>query len=204
MGDPNPENNASLRLAIEKAKSNSMPKVNIENAVAKAKGGKDSDNFEEAIYEAYADGGVALMIYCLTDNNNRTLTNLKIILNKNGGRLAESGSVQYMFSRLAMLVIKNNDLNIDALMETALENNATDFQDFDDIIIIYAESQDFELLKTKIDGTFPDLEYIKSEISMIPNNEVAVTAEEQLKIENLIELLEDDDDVQDVYSSLKY
>lgn len=197
-GDPSA--NPGLRAVIEKARSNNMPKDNIQKAIDKAIGGGDGDNFESIRYEGYASGGVALMIDCLTDNRNRTAMLVRSTLTKKGGNLGTDGSVSYMFERKGVIEI-DKKLDEDTVMMTALDNGAIDVIVNDESYEIYTKSEDFLKVKdalTEIGVT----EFITSEITFVANNLVELDDETTDKVMELVEMLEDIDDVQNVYHNL--
>ena len=203
LGDPNPENNASLRLSIDKAKSQSMPKDNIERAIKRASGTKDNTNYEEIIYEGYGPEGVAIMLMCLTDNRNRTASFVKSTFSKNGGNLGADGSVSYLFNRKGLIVVDKNNIKIDVdTFELELiDLNVDDFTEDEDIIEIISTPDNYEKLKSYVSNNLHNEEFIKSEITMIPKNFIEATNVES--VEKIIEILEDNDDIQDVYHNLK-
>ncbi len=201
-GDPDPNNNASLRMVIEKARAANMPKDNIEKAIQKAKGSAEGENYEAIRYEGYGPCGVAVMVDCLTDNKNRTAADVRNCFNKRGGNLGTSGSVSYMFERRGVIDIPNA-YDEDEMMMVALDNGAMDFVSLDDVYEITTLAEDFIKVKTALEEAGVK-EFLSSEVTFIPTNTVAVDDEEKHeKIVSLIEQLEDLDDVQDVYCNLK-
>lgn len=200
-GDPNPENNPGLRMVIEKAKGENMPKANIESAINKAKNAGNGENYESVRYEGYGPSGVAIMIDCLTDNKNRTAGFVRSTLTKRGGNLGTDGSVSYMFERKGVIVISNT-YNEDEIMELALMNDALDFVVNDDSYEIYTTYEDFIKMNKALEE-FGITEFIMNEVRFIPSNYVSLDEEKTSKILNLIEVLEDIDDVQDVYHNLE-
>ncbi len=203
-GDPNPETNAKLRAAIEKARQESMPKDNITRAIDRAKGGANGENYEEIMYEGYGPNGVAVMVYCLTDNRNRTASFVKSTFSKRGGNLGADGSVSYLFNRAGNIVISTSELTMDPeeFILEVMEFNINDAQLADDIIIITTEPNDYEIVKKQIDELAVVENFVKAEVTMVPTMEVELSEEESQKVLNLIEILEDNDDVQEVYYNL--
>lgn len=203
-GDPNPETNAKLRAAIEKARQESMPKDNITRAIDRAKGGANGENYEEIMYEGYGPNGVAVMVYCLTDNRNRTASFVKSTFSKRGGNLGADGSVSYLFNRAGNIVISTSELTMDPeeFILEVMEFNINDAQLSDDIIIITTEPNDYEIVKKQIDELAVVENFVKAEVTMVPTMEVELSEEESQKVLNLIEILEDNDDVQEVYYNL--
>lgn len=199
-GDPDPNNNPSLRMVIDKAKSANMPNSNIERAIEKAKGSKDGESYEAVRYEGYGPFGVAVMVDCLTDNRNRTAPMVRSAFTKKNGNLGTDGSVSYMFERKGLLVI-DNSLDEDKVMEAALESGALDFKVNDDSYEIITSSNSFFDVKKAIEDLGVN-EFIASEVTFLPNNTVSLDEEQTEKVMNLIEALEDIDDVQEVYHNL--
>ncbi len=201
-GSPDPDSNASLRMVIEKARGANMPKDNIEKAIQKAKGSTDAESYDAIRYEGYGPGGVAIMVDCLTDNKNRTASEVRSSFTKRGGNLGTSGSVSYMFERRGIIDIPS-DYNEEDIMLTALDNGALDFVTIDNVYEITTLAEDFIKVKNALESIGVQ-EFITSEVTFIPTNTMQVDDPEQKeKIHNLIEQLEELDDVQDVYCNLK-
>ncbi|MBD8007572.1 YebC/PmpR family DNA-binding transcriptional regulator [Bacillus norwichensis] len=198
-GGGDPDTNPSLRLVIDKAKSANMPNDNIKRAVDKASGNQDGENYEDIIYEGYGPGGAAVMVLCLTDNKNRTASNVRHAFTKNGGNLGESGCVSYMFDRKGYLVIERDGLDIeeDDLLLQAIEAGAEDMETSEEVFEIYTEPENFMDVKESLEGE--GFEFASAEVTMVPQTEAELDEEQQEKLEKLIDMLEDDDDVQDVY-----
>lgn len=199
-GDPDPNNNPSLRMVIDKAKSANMPNSNIERAIEKAKGSKDGESYEAVRYEGYGPFGVAIMIDCLTDNRNRTAPMIRSAFSKKNGNLGTDGSVSYLFERKGLIVIENA-IDEDKVMETALETGAIDFKVNDDSYEILTTSDTFFDVKCAIEA-LGVTEFIASEVTFLPNNTISLDDEQTEKVMSLIESLEDIDDVQEVYHNL--
>lgn len=203
-GEPNIDTNASLRAAVDKARSQSMPKDNIERAIARAKGGANDANYEEIMYEGYGPNGVAVMVYCLTDNRNRTASFVKSTFSKRGGNLGADGSVSYLFSRLGQIVINTENVSMDSeefLLEV-MEFDIEDAQIDDSLVVITTSTASFAEVKKQIDELGCVSEFIKAEVAMVPTMEVELDDEASEKVMTLIEILEDNDDVQEVYYNL--
>ena len=198
-GDPNPENNPSLRMVVEKAKSENMPKANIESAINKAKNQGVGENYEQVRYEGYGPGGIAIMIDCLTDNKNRTAGFVRSTLSKRGGNLGTDGSVSYMFKRKGLIVLENV-YNEDKLMEDVLEMDVLDIV-VDEDITIYTEPDKFLEVKDELDKLGYN-KYIMCEVTFIPDNYIELDEEATEKVMSLVDALEDIDDVQAVYHNL--
>ncbi len=196
----NPDDNPSLRAVLEKARSNNMPKDNIQKAIDKAVGGGSGEDYESIRYEGYAPGGIALMIDCLTDNRNRTAMLVRSTLTKRGGNLGTDGSVSYMFERKGVIVIPK-DIEEDDAMMISLDNGALDFITNDDSYEIYTAPEDFIKVKEALEGLGVK-EFITSEVTFVASNLIELDDEQSEKVQNLIEALEDIDDVQNVYSNL--
>ncbi len=197
-GGADPEMNPTLRLAVEKSKGMNVPNDVIQRAIDKATGADDDAHFDEVVYEGYGPGGIAVLVYTLTDNRNRTATNVRTAFNKNGGNLGEDGSVSYMFNRKGRLMIERTDeIDEDMLMLEALEAGAEDIQSEEEGFEITTEPQDFIAVKETLEEQ--GYTFVSSEIEMIPTIETPIAEENEEMFETLIETLEDDDDVQDVY-----
>lgn len=204
-GGPAVESNAALRLAIDKAKTKSMPKDNIERAIKKATGSNDGANYDEIMYEGYGTGGVAIMVYCLTDNRNRTAASVRSTFTRRGGNLGADGSVSYLFNRTGNIVIDESKINID-IEEFELEMLEFDIDDInveDGIVQITCNPSDFEAVKNAVDNSGYVDEYMEAEVTMLPTMEIELDEEESEKVLNLVEQLEDNEDVQAVYTNLK-
>jgi len=198
-GDPDPNNNAQLRMVVEKAKAENMPKANIESAILKAANKGGGENYETIRYEGYGPSGIAIMIDCLTDNKNRTAGFVRSTLTKKNGNLGTDGSVSYMFKRKGLLVLENI-YEEDKIMEDVLELDILDII-IDEDITIYTEPDKFLEVKDALDKLGYD-KYIMSEVTFVPDNYISLDEEGTEKVINLIEALEDIDDVQAVYHNL--
>ena len=199
-GDPDPVNNASLRMVIEKAKAENMPKSNIQNAIDKAKQKGNGENYESVRYEGYGPSGIAIMIDCLTDNRNRTASFVRSTLTKRGGNLGTDGSVSYLFKRKGLIIL-DKKYEEDKLMEDALELEIEDITTTDEGYEITTEPNNFLGVKDNLIEKGYD-EFILSEVTYIPDNYLNVDEETKEKALSLIESLEDIDDVQSVYHNL--
>jgi len=197
-GDP--DSNPALRAVIEKARGNNMPKDNIQKAIDKAVGGQGGEDYEQIRYEGYASGGVALMIDCLTDNRNRTAMLVRSTLTKKGGNLGTDGSVSYMFERKGVIVT-DKEIDEDTIMMTALDNGAEDVIVNDENYEIYTTTDAFLKVKDAL-TEIGVKEFITSEITFVANNLVELDDETTEKVQELVAMLEDIDDVQNVYHNL--
>lgn len=201
-GTPDPEQNASLRMVIEKAKAANMPKDNIAKAIDKAKGAGNGEQYDNIRYEGYGPYGVAVMVDCLTDNKNRTASFVRSTFTKKGGNLGTDGSVSYMFERKGSIVIPNT-YSEDDVMLTSLDNGALDVEKDDDNFSIITEADNMLKVKEALESIGVTT-FLESEVTYIPNIEVEVSGEEEKeKVLSLIEQLEDLDDVQSVYFNMK-
>ena len=196
----NPDDNPGLRAVLEKARSNNMPKDNIQKAIDKAVGGAGGEEYESVRYEGYGPSGVALMIDCLTDNRNRTAMLVRSTLTKRGGNLGTDGSVSYLFERKGVIVT-DKSVDEDEAMMVALDNGALDFVVNDDNYEIYTSVEDFIKVKEALEELGVK-EFITSEVTFVASNLIELDEEQTEKVQNLIDILEDIDDVQNVYSNL--
>ena len=200
-GSPDPNQNAALRMAVDKAKAQNMPKDNIQKAIEKATGGADGANFESVRYEGYGHGGVAFMVDCLTDNRNRTAASVRSAFTKSGGNLGTDGSVAYMFERRGSIAIADA-YDEDTMMMTALDAGALDFEHVENSYVITTDQNTFTTVKDALEAAGVK-EFEECELTYIPNMEIELDEEGKEKIYKLVENLEDNDDVQDVYYNLK-
>ena len=200
-GSPDPNQNAALRLAVDKAKAQNMPKDNIQKAIDKAVGSADAANYENLRYEGYGHGGVAFMVDCLTDNRNRTASAVRSAFTKAGGNLGTDGSVSYMFERLGSIVIPS-DYDEEEMMMVALDAGALDFEKIEDSYVITTDQSSFAAVRDALEEAGVK-EFLECELTYVPNMEVELDEEGQEKVMKLVDTLEDLDDVQDVYYNLK-
>ena len=200
-GDADPANNATLRMVIEKAKAENMPKSNIQNAIDKASKSGAGENYEQVRYEAYGPSGMAIMIDCLTDNRNRTAGFVRSTLTKRGGNLGTDGSVSYLFKRKGMLIL-DKSYDEEKLMTDVLELDIEDFVVNEDSYEITTTPNSFLEVKEGLEKLGYD-NYIMSEVTYIPDNYMELDEETKEKALSLIEALEDIDDVQSVYHNLE-
>ena len=203
MGGPDPETNFRLKVAIQKAKAANMPNDNIERAIQRGSGDQEGEGFLELVYEGYGPGGAAIMINALTDNRNRTVSEIRHLFSKYGGNLGETGCVAWMFKPRGLLILERKTLNLsdDDLFLLALDNGAEDISfDDEEVIEIYTLVNDFQEVKEKLEAQ--GLNFESAKIAMIPENLVEIfdlgQAESLLK---LLEHLEDHDDVQDTFTN---
>lgn len=201
-GGGDPAMNASLRMVLDKARSANMPKDNINRTIKKATDVGDTTNYDEITYEGYGPGGVAILVHTLTDNKKRTDANLHTIFSRNGGNMGSTGSVAYMFDRKGHLVIEREglDLSEDDMLGMILEAGADDLKTTDDVFEILTEPKAFPEVKEALQAQ--NLTFAHAQLSMIPQNYVSLDEEQAAILEKLVDKLEDDDDVQDVYTNM--
>lgn len=199
-GGGDPSQNLSLRYAIDKAKAANMPKDTIEKAIKKGTGELGTTNFEEVLYEGYAPGGIAIMVEALTDNRNRTAPEIKRIFEKRGGSLGSSGCVNWMFEKKGLITVPADKVAEDDLMEIALGGGADDMENTGKVYEITCQPAAYEELKKALEEKQIPIEV--AEISMVPQNTVAVADVEMArKILGLMDVFDDHDDVQNVYTN---
>ncbi|HHY90110.1 MAG TPA: YebC/PmpR family DNA-binding transcriptional regulator [Clostridiales bacterium] len=200
-GGSDPEYNVALKNAIEKAKAINMPNENIERAIKKGAGLEGGESYERIVYEGYGPGGIAVIVEALTDNRNRTGSNLRYYFDKNGGNLGTPGCVEYLFERKGQILIeKNSGIQEEDLMEAALEAGAEDFRVDEEVYEVISSPEDFYTVKTELEKK--GYVFFEADVAMIPQTTVRLENEEHIKAMNkLIDMLEDDDDVQKVYSN---
>lgn len=201
-GGGDPEANFKLRLAINKARTVNMPNENIERAIARGTGALESDNFEEVTYEGYGPGGVAILVEAATDNRNRTASEVRHTFSKNGGNLGETGCVAWMFETKGLIIIQSEEgaaVDEDEVMMAALEAGAEDVRVEEDAIEIITAPEDLEAVEKGLKAA--GFQVASAEVTMLPQNTVAVEGEEAQRVLKLIDALEDLDDVQEVYTN---
>lgn len=198
-GGGDPDYNPSLKAAIDKAKAENMPNDNIERAIKKGTGEMGSESFEEIIYEGYGPSGVAVIVNCLTDNRNRTASDVRHAFDKFGGNLGQSGSVAFMFDRKGLIAIeKTDERDEDELTLLAIELGAEDFTSEEDGFEIITSPSSFNTVRDGLEDA--GYSFAAAELTFIPQTYTALEAEEDIKnMEKMIDMLEDNDDVQEVY-----
>ena len=198
MGGPDPSGNAKLRDLIAKAKSNNVPNDNIERIIKKAAGDGDKNNYESMVYEGYGPCGVAVIVECLTDNKNRTAADVRSYFNKFGGNMGSTGCVSYLFSDVGTVVIENNGADEDKIMDDVFEAGADDFNVEEDIIEIACQPNSVGSVRETLEGM--GYKVLSAEADKIPSTYVTITDEDAVKkMGLLLDNLEDNDDVQNVY-----
>jgi YebC/PmpR family DNA-binding regulatory protein len=199
MGGSDPSGNPRLRSAIAAAKTENMPKENIERAIKKGTGELEGTSYEESSYEGYGPGGVAVLVDCLTDNKNRTVAEVKHAFERHGGNLGEPGCVAWMFDKKGLIVIEKDRVDEEKLLDLALEAGAEDVNDEGSEFEVITDTADFEAVKEAMDSA--NIPYTLDEISMIPKNTVKLEGKKAQQMLNLMQALEDNDDVSNVYAN---
>ncbi len=202
MGGGDPDSNPRLRTAILKARASNMPKDNIERAIKKGTGEDGAAQYEELVYEGYAPGGVAVLVEVLTDNKNRAASNVRNIFGKNGGNLGTSGSVSRMFDRKGVIEYDAEKVNEDELTEVAIEAEADDVENEDGVITVTTDPSNFDKVLEALQSK--EYESLSAAVSMVPQAYTAVDADTAKKVAKLLNKLEEDDDVQNVWSTVEY
>ena len=199
-GGPDPDGNPRLRLAIQNAKAQSMPKDNIERAIKKSEGG-DADTYEQIRYEGYGPGGVAVILEVLTDNRNRAASDIRSYFTKSGGNLGETGSVSFMFDRVGVIEYDADKASADDMLEAAIEAGADDVVSGEGGHEVYASQDTFRDVARELEGKFGEAR--KVALIWKPQNTVAVDDETGEKLLKLVDLLNEHDDVQNVYANFE-
>lgn len=199
-GGADPSSNSKLRDVIAKAKANNVPNDTIERGIKKAAGDSDANNYETITYEGYGPGGVAIIVKTLTDNKNRTAANVRSAFTKGKGTMGTPGCVSFMFDEKGRIIVDKEEFEMDAddLMMMALDAGAEDFSEEDDCFEIVTAPDDFSTVRETLEKE--GVAMAEADVTLIPQNYVEVTDEENLKnLQKILDLLDDDDDVQDVY-----
>jgi len=198
-GGPDPVSNYKLKDVIVKAKQSNMPSDNITRCIKKAAGEGSTDNYEDIVYEGYGPRGVAVIVESLTDNRNRTASDIRHYLDKFGGNLGQTGSVGYLFDKKGLIIVdKESGADEDTLMLDALEAGAEDFSAEEEYFEVITSPEDFSVVREALEGK--GYTFSTSEVTMLPQNYIKLTEEDDIKNMNkLIDHLEDNDDVQNVY-----
>jgi YebC/PmpR family DNA-binding regulatory protein len=199
MGGKDPEANARLRAAIAAAKAENMPKENIERGIKKGTGELEGSTYEEATYEGYGPGGVAVLVEVLTDNKNRAVAEVRHLFERHGGSLGAAGCVAWMFSQKGLIVLPKDQTDEEKLFEVALEAGAEDIKEEEEEFEVITEPSLFEQVKMAVEGT--GLTYALAEITMIPQTTTTLEGKNAQQMLTLMELLEDNDDVNHVYAN---
>ena len=199
QGGPDPDTNAKLRDVIAKCKAANMPKDNIENSIKKASGAGQGENYEEVMYEGYGPNGVAVIVMANTDNKNRTAADVRHAFSKTGGNLGTNGCVSYMFTQKGVIVIDKSttSLSEDDLMMLALDCGADDFEADEEVYTITVTPSNFSSVREKLEAE--GLEFLEAEVAQVPANYVDLDEAGQEKMQRLVDMLDELDDVSDVY-----
>ena len=199
-GGPDPSMNPALRLVVDKAKAANMPNDNVERAIKKATSAVDETNYDEITYEGYGPGGVGILVHALTDNRNRTATNVRVAFTRNGGSLGETGSVSYLFDRTGYIALERDGLTVDeeTMFEDVLEAGAEDLQTSPEVFEIYTAPEDFAAVRDELEKEFT---LAQAELTMIPQTTIDLNEEQKEQLERLVDKLEDDDDVSEVFTA---
>ena len=200
MGDPDPEKNPRLRLAVKEAKSQSVPKDVIDRAIKKSQGG-DADSYDEIRYEGYGPGGVAVIVETMTDNRNRTASTVRSTFSKNGGNLGETGSVGFMFDRKGQVIYSASVGDEDTVMMAAIEAGAEDVESDGEVHVVWCADTDLSTVSTALEAELGESETTK--LVWRPTTSTELDLEGMQKLMKLIEALEDDDDVQTVTANFE-
>ena len=203
-GGPDPANNSKLRDVIAKAKANNMPNDTIERGIKKAAGDSNADNYERITYEGYGPGGIAIIVETLTDNKNRTASDVRSAFTKGQGSIGTPGCVSFMFDKKGQIIISKEECSMDAddLMMTALDAGAEDFSEEEDCYQVITDPDEFSKVREALEQA--GIPMAEADVTMIPQNYVAVTDEAVLKnLQRTLDLLDDNDDVQYVYTNLE-
>ena len=199
QGGPDPAGNSKLKDVIAKCKAANMPNDTINNAIKKAAGSADSANYEEVIYEGYGPNGVAVIVEGSTDNKNRTAADVRHAFDKSGGNLGTTGCVSYLFNKKGVIVIDktSTDMSEDDLMLLALDSGAEDFEAEEEVYQITTAPEDFSSVREKLEAQ--GLEFLEAEVQMVPTTYVALDEKGEARMHRLIDMLDDLDDVTNVY-----
>lgn len=198
-GGPDPNANPSLRLAMDKAKANNMPNDNVKRAIDKGSNTNESANYDEVTYEGYGPSGVAILVHALTDNRNRTSTNVRVAFTHNGGALGETGSVSYLFDRKGYIAIdrKTTGVDEDTMLMSVLEAGGEELETSDDVFEIYTAPGDLGAVRDALEEE--GYQIANAETTMVPKTFVDLSEADTEKLTKIVDALEDDDDVSDVY-----
>ncbi len=199
MGGGDPSSNPRLRTAISAAKSENMPKDNLERAIKKGTGELEGVDYEEIVYEGYGPGGAAVIVEVLTDNKNRAIAEVRHIFTKWGGNIGSNGCVSWMFDKKGIIVVNKEDVEEDVLMEIAIDAGAEDVKDEVEVFEVITEPEDFEAVREAIDKA--EIKHIMAEVTLIPQNDTSLTGKDAEKMVQMMEFLDACDDVQNVHTN---
>ncbi|GAA0068956.1 YebC/PmpR family DNA-binding transcriptional regulator [Clostridium sardiniense] len=201
-GGSSPESNAKLRDVIAKAKAANMPNDTIQRSIKKAAGELSSVNYEQNVYEGYGPSGVAVIVEVLTDNKNRSAGNVRSAFTKGGGNMGTAGCVGFMFQEKGEIVIEKGDLDEEEVMMMALDAGAEDFQAEDEVFVVYTEPDSFGEVREALESQ--GLEFLDAGVKKIPDTTSELNEDDAKKFQKMLDLLEDDDDVQEVYHNAEF
>ncbi|MDB2088978.1 YebC/PmpR family DNA-binding transcriptional regulator [Clostridium paraputrificum] len=201
-GGANPDTNAKLRDVIAKAKAANMPNDNINRAIKKAEGELDSVNYEKIIYEGYGPSGVAVIVETLTDNKNRSAGNVRSAFTKGGGNMGTTGCVGFMFQEKGEIVIEKEDRDEDEMMMLALDAGAEDFAAEEEVFVVTTTPEDFGTVREALEAE--EIEFLEAAVKMVPDTYTAINEDDAKKFQKMLDLLDDDDDVTDVYHNAEF
>lgn len=201
-GGANPDTNSRLRDVIAKAKAANMPNDNINRAIKKAEGDMNSVNYESITYEGYGPSGVAVIVETLTDNKNRSAGNVRSAFTKGGGNMGNSGCVGFMFQEKGEIVIEKEDKDEDEIMMMALDAGAEDFVSEDEVFVVTTTPEDFGAVREALEAN--GIEFLEADVKMIPDTYTAINEDDAKKFQKMLDLLDDDDDVTDVYHNAEF
>ncbi|MGG7077904.1 YebC/PmpR family DNA-binding transcriptional regulator [Clostridium sardiniense] len=201
-GGSSPESNAKLRDVIAKAKAANMPNDTIQRSIKKAAGELSSVNYEENVYEGYGPSGIAVIVEVLTDNKNRSAGNVRSAFTKGGGNMGTAGCVGFMFQEKGEIVIEKGDLDEEEVMMMALDAGADDFQAEDEVFVVYTEPGSFGEVREALESQ--GLEFLEAGVKKIPDTTTEINEDDAKKFQKMLDLLEDDDDVQEVYHNAEF
>ncbi|NWK12563.1 YebC/PmpR family DNA-binding transcriptional regulator [Clostridium cadaveris] len=201
-GGPNLDTNSKLRDVVAKAKAANMPNDNISRAIKKAAGEANSVNYENIVYEGYGPSGVAVIVDVLTDNKNRSAGNVRNAFTKGGGNMGNSGCVGFMFQEKGEIIIEKADLDEDEVMMMALDAGAEDFAAEEEVFIVTTSPEDFGTVREALEAE--GLEFLEAGVKMIPDTYTSINEDDAKKFQKMLDLLEDDDDVQEVYHNAEF
>lgn len=201
-GGADPNANGKLRDVIAKAKANNMPNDTIDRSIKKAAGSDGGANYEEMVYEGYGPAGVAIIVEATTDNKNRTAGEMRHIFDKYGGNMGATGCVSWMFDKKGQIIIeKNSKIDEDELMMLAIESGAEDFGVNDEYFEILTSSEDFRAVRESLEQA--GFQFADADTQMIPQNYVTISEEDAERVQRLVDMFEDNDDVQNVYTNME-
>ena len=201
-GGANPDTNAKLRDVIAKAKAANMPNDNINRAIKKAEGELDSVNYEKIVYEGYGPSGVAVIVETLTDNKNRSAGNVRSAFTKGGGNMGTTGCVGFMFQEKGEIVIEKEDRDEDEMMMLALDAGAEDFAAEEEVFVVTTTPEDFGTVREALEAE--EIEFLEAAVKMVPDTYTVINEDDAKKFQKMLDLLDDDDDVTDVYHNAEF